>query len=187
MQLKNFKVIAGVFLLVTECCKFALGASAAAASNSSKLVAQQSVNPSYKSKNQKLDKIVDVSIIAIIANTEVYKGKLVHLEGFFSRQFESSALYLNPVDVTAQITINSISFQLHDVCHDALNNSYVSVVGKIRPAKKAITIEKVGVNRLVTLTKEAGYGAIFTEVNSCTAIFPEGTSATDAVRKPAAK
>jgi hypothetical protein len=186
MQLRNFRLITGAFLLVAECSKLALGASTALASNSTKLAEQPNVGLFYKTKNQKLDKIIDVSIVAIIANPTAYAGKLVHLEGFFSRQFESSALYLSPSDVNAHITINSISFQLHDICHDTLSNSYVSVVGKIRPAKQAITVEKIGVNRLVTLTKEVGYGAVFTEVKSCTAIFPKGTIVTDSVSKPTA-
>jgi hypothetical protein len=54
------------------------------------------------------DRLLDVSMIRLIANPERYHGKPVHVEGFLRVGFEDNAIYLSREDANYLITKNGL-------------------------------------------------------------------------------
>jgi hypothetical protein len=60
----------------------------------------------------------DVSLIRLIANPEVNKGREVRVMGYLNLEFEGDALYLNKSDYDQSISKNALWIQMS---HDSLN------------------------------------------------------------------
>jgi len=81
-----------------------------------------------------LQRVRSVSLVALLADWERYRGRTIEVEGLLSLGFEKSYLYLNREDAVNHIVNNSVGVQLEPeerIRYAAFDGAYVSLSGTV--------------------------------------------------------
>jgi hypothetical protein len=81
------------------------------------------------------DRMIDVSLIRLIANPEAFDGKLVRVHGFVRVEHEGTSVYLHREDFERSLTKNGLWLQASDVAapgsrEAAVQNRYALIEGR---------------------------------------------------------
>lgn len=90
----------------------------------------------------------EVSMVQLIANPDAFEGKKVAVIGVLNTEFEGDALYLHKEDLTARISLNSVSLVLPPnwtaISSACKNRSYVLLHGVFTAKTKGHAVWRAG-------------------------------------------
>ena len=81
-----------------------------------------------------LQRVRSVSLVALLADWERYRGRTIQVEGLLSVGFENNYLYLHQEDAVNHIVNNSVGVQLEPeerIRYAAFDGAYVSLSGTV--------------------------------------------------------